>query len=54
MKIYEKFVDGFKSFTENYHLGNPLEQSTNLGPVVRLNAAKNISYVLNAIKELKI
>ena len=51
-KIYEKFVDGFKSFTENYHLGNPLEQSTNLGPVVRLNAAKNIRLqVLNAINQ---
>ena len=51
-KIYEKFVDGFKSFTENYNLGNPLEQSTNLGPVVRLNAAKNIRLqVLNAINQ---
>ena len=49
-KIYNKFIDGFKSLTENYHLGNPLEQTTNLGPVVRLNAAKNIRLqVLNAI-----
>ena len=29
------FVDGFKDLTEKYQLGNPLEASTNLGPVVR-------------------
>jgi len=40
--IYDKFVDGFKSITEKYILGNPLEENTNLGPVVRMNAAKFI------------
>ncbi len=40
--IYNKFVDGFKSITEKYILGNPLEENTNLGPVVRMNAAKYI------------
>lgn len=40
--IYDKFVDGFKSITEKYILGNPLEENTNLGPVVRMNAAKYI------------
>ena len=40
--IFDKFVDGFKSITEKYILGNPLEENTNLGPVVRMNAAKYI------------
>ena len=40
--IFNKFVDGFKSITEKYILGNPLEENTNLGPVVRMNAAKYI------------
>ena len=40
--IYDKFIDGFKSITEKYILGNPLEETTNLGPVVRMNAAKYI------------
>ncbi len=40
--IYDKFIDGFKSITEKYILGNPLEEDTNLGPVVRMNAAKYI------------
>ena len=40
--IYDKFIDGFKSITEKYILGNPLEENTNLGPVVRMNAAKYI------------
>ena len=40
--IYDKFIDGFKSITEKYILGNPLEENTNLGPVVRINAAKYI------------
>jgi len=41
-KIYSDFVDGFKELTEKYQLGNPLESSTNLGPVVRKNAASSI------------
>ncbi len=40
--IYDKFIEGFKSITEKYILGNPLEENTNLGPVVRMNAAKYI------------
>ena len=40
--VYDKFIDGFKSITEKYILGNPLEEDTNLGPVVRMNAAKYI------------
>jgi len=41
-KIYSNFVDGFKDLTEKYKLGNPLDTSTNLGPVVRKNAASSI------------
>ena len=51
-KIYEDFIDGFKSLTEKYILDNPLDKSTNLGPVVRINAAKNIrSQVINATNQ---
>tara|TARA_B100000902_G_scaffold138360_1_gene136547 strand:+ start:1224 stop:2603 length:1380 start_codon:yes stop_codon:yes gene_type:complete len=41
-KIFDNFVDAFKAQTEKYILNNPLENSTNLGPVVKLSAAKNI------------
>ena len=41
-KIYHKFIDGFKSLTEKYILGDPTEKNTNLGPVVRLKAAEYI------------
>ena len=46
-KIYSDFVDGFKDLTEKYQLGNPLEASTNLGPVVRKNAASSIRNQVN-------
>ena len=49
-KIYDQFVEGFKNTTEKYILGNPLEKETNLGPVVKLKAAKYIrSQVSKAI-----
>ena len=41
-KIYDNFVDAFKAQTEKYVLGNPLDENTNLGPVVKLSAANNI------------
>lgn len=37
--VYEKFVDGFVSLTKEYRLGNPLNQETTLGPMVRTTAA---------------
>ena len=40
--IYQKFRDGFVELTKKYTLGNPLESGTNLGPVVRANAAEQI------------
>ena len=40
--IYKDFIDGFKTITEQYKLGNPSQEDTNLGPVVRLSAANFI------------
>ena len=40
--IYKDFIDGFKSLTEQYKLGDPSKENTNLGPVVRLSAANFI------------
>jgi acyl-CoA reductase-like NAD-dependent aldehyde dehydrogenase len=38
-KIYDDFVAGFLDLTRKYVLGNPLEENTTLGPVVRIAAA---------------
>ena len=40
--IFDNFVDAFKAQTEKYILNDPLDDSTNLGPVVKLNAATSI------------
>ena len=40
--IYKDFIDGFKTITEKYKLGDPSQEDTNLGPVVRLSAANFI------------
>ena len=40
--IYNDFIDGFKNLTEQYKLGDPSKEDTNLGPVVRLSAANFI------------
>ena len=40
--IFDKFVDAFKTQTEKYILNNPLDESTNLGPVVKKSAANSI------------
>ncbi len=37
--VYNKFVDGFVSLTKRYRLGNPMEKETNLGPMVKIEAA---------------
>ena len=37
--LYDKFVDGFVALTKQYKLGNPLDDSTNLGPMVKTDAA---------------
>ena len=50
--IFDNFVEAFKIQTEKYNLDNPLDQLTNLGPVVKLSAANNIrNKVLTAINE---
>ncbi|WP_159877977.1 aldehyde dehydrogenase family protein [Aquitalea denitrificans] len=36
---YQAFVDGFVELTKAYRFGNPLDASTNLGPMVRASAA---------------
>lgn len=36
---YKEFVDGFVDLTKTYRLGNPLENNTNIGPMVRTGAA---------------
>ena len=40
--IFKDFVDGAKSLTEKYILGDPSDSNTNLGPVVRMSAANFI------------
>jgi acyl-CoA reductase-like NAD-dependent aldehyde dehydrogenase len=40
--VYQKFVDGFVDLTRRYVLGDPREQNTTLGPVVRTAAAEGI------------
>ncbi len=37
--IYDAFVDGFVDLTNQYVLGDPLDEATTLGPVVRTSAA---------------
>jgi acyl-CoA reductase-like NAD-dependent aldehyde dehydrogenase len=37
--LYDAFVEGFVELTRQYRLGNPLEASVNLGPLVRTGAA---------------
>ncbi|HEX4335498.1 MAG TPA: aldehyde dehydrogenase family protein [Polyangiaceae bacterium] len=38
--LYDRFVEGYVALTRQYRLGNPLEASTNLGPLVRASAAE--------------
>ena len=40
--LYQPFVDGFVELTRKYHLGNPLERATTLGPMVRTQAAQAV------------
>ena len=48
--VYSRFVDGFVELTRQYRLGNPLEPSTTLGPMVRTSAAAFVrSQIADAI-----
>ncbi len=40
--ISRQFIDGFVALTEKYLLGDPLDASTTLGPVVSLRAARRV------------
>jgi acyl-CoA reductase-like NAD-dependent aldehyde dehydrogenase len=40
--LYQPFVDAFVELTRQYRLGNPLEAQTNLGPMVRADAADQV------------
>jgi acyl-CoA reductase-like NAD-dependent aldehyde dehydrogenase len=40
--LFKDFVDGFVELTRQYKLGNPLEEETNLGPLVRTDAADTV------------
>jgi len=37
--VFEPFVDGFKKLVNEYTLGNPMDEATTLGPMVRTSAA---------------
>ena len=41
-KVFKPFVEGFVELTKQYRLGNPLEKDTNLGPMVRADAAETV------------
>jgi acyl-CoA reductase-like NAD-dependent aldehyde dehydrogenase len=38
-QVHDPFLEGFVELTKQYHLGNPLDQETNLGPMVHTKAA---------------
>jgi acyl-CoA reductase-like NAD-dependent aldehyde dehydrogenase len=40
--VYEEFIERAVTFTNSYRLGNPLQQDTNIGPVVSAKAAATI------------
>ena len=51
-KLFKPFVDGFVQLTRQYRLGNPLEKETNLGPLVRTEAAENVrAQIKQAVKK---
>ncbi len=46
--VWSEFVDGFVQTTRGYRLGSPLDDGTNLGPVVRAKAAAGIRAQVDA------
>jgi acyl-CoA reductase-like NAD-dependent aldehyde dehydrogenase len=51
-KIFKPFVEAFAELTKQYRLGNPLEKETNLGPLVRTQAADAVrAQVKQAVKK---
>ena len=47
-QVYEPFVEGYVDLTRRYVLGNPLDEATTLGPVVRAAAAEAIRKQIGA------
>ena len=41
-QVFKPFVEKFVDLTRQYRLGDPLEKETNLGPLVRTEAANNV------------
>ncbi|MEM9526234.1 MAG: aldehyde dehydrogenase family protein [Bacteroidota bacterium] len=46
-RLYQDFVDGFVDLIKKYVLGNPLEQATTLGPMVRTASANFAQHHIN-------
>ena len=46
--VFKPFVDGFKKLVSAYKLGDPMDEATTLGPMVRVNAA---NFVRGQIKD---
>jgi acyl-CoA reductase-like NAD-dependent aldehyde dehydrogenase len=47
-KLHDAFVDGAIALTRQYVLGNPTEQATTLGPMVRASAADQVRRQISA------
>ncbi len=49
--VYEDFIEAYISQTKEYQLGNPLEETTTLGPMINVKAA---AFVREQIKAAKV
>src|SRR5687767_9015002 len=50
--LFKDFIEGFVELTRQYKLGNPLEKETNLGPLVRTDAADAVrAQIKQAVKK---
>lgn len=45
--VYEPFVEGFKKLVDGYVLGNPMDEATTLGPMVKDSAADFVRGQIN-------
>jgi acyl-CoA reductase-like NAD-dependent aldehyde dehydrogenase len=50
--VYDQFVEGFVELTKQYKLGNPLDPTTTLGPMVRADAAEKArAHIADALRK---
>lgn len=50
--VFSEFVSKLKEKTEKFEVGNPLEQTTDIGPMIRLSEAERVdSWVKEAVAE---